>query len=206
MANDTFNPNSYGDTQIANALKYALEDHAAIPDMQSDIAANTGSVSALRTANSNLLDLIEQIIYRGSDNIIQLDPENMTVTGDLTAALHSGILHIVKDSTSTNPVITITGLDIPAGTWYLGVPNSRLMPLIVATLYDGLDVVAMTNPLTSVSEPFTVDTAITGGSLEIEVDKMIVTDGLDITPYIADKELSAAMPYFRPLTEVMSNA
>lgn len=208
MANDTFNPNSYGDTQIANALKYALEDHAAIPEMQSDIAAHTSSISALRTANARLLDLLNQIIYRGSDNVLQLVDATVTTTEGITATLTNGILHIVQDAVSDDQTVTLSGIDIPAGTWYFGLTSGAIpLPLgiITAWLKDNLgNEIAST--VEGASDPFTVDAAITGGSLEIETSSLLVTGGRDIILYLADKQLSTVMPYFPSLIEVSENA
>ena len=205
MAKDIFNPNSYGDTQIANALKYALEDHDTV-------ASQGSSIATLRSDCSILYDLIAQVTYRGSDNKLQFDNPTVTVTGDgLTATLNNGILHIEKTAAliGDNPVITITGVNVPAGTWRFGIPFSALIPIMFATLIDSEETVVQITGASGVSEEFTTS-AITGGSIEIEVMRVYSTPegGTDFVLYTAESELSekTAFPYFPSLREVSSNA
>lgn len=197
MANDTFNPNSYGDTQIANALKYALEDHGTV-------ASQGNSITALIAASVWGRDVIEQIIYRGSDNKLLLDQAS-AVTENITATLINGILHTVKSGVVSEGIVTISGIDIPAGTWLFGLDTELTAFPIYAILKDDHgDSIAITD-LSGVSDEFTVSADITGGSIEVYVDT-ILSDERNIILWLSASKPLHALPYFPSLLEVVGNA
>lgn len=165
-------------------------------------------LSAMQSKCSGLLDLIEQVIYRGSDNVLQLSNAAVTATAGITATLKNGILHIVQDAVSEGQTVTLSGIDISAGTWYFGLSAGAIpLPagLITAWLKDDLGS-DIASTVEGASEPFTVSESITGGSIEVDVSEMLVTDGTDIILYLADKQLGTAVPYFPSLIEVSENA
>lgn len=177
---------------------------------ESDFAALEARVAALE---ASIPDLISQIIYEGSANKMQFTSPTVTVTGSgVTAALSNGVLHIVKESSSLvgdNPVITITGVNVPAGQWYFGIPTKSLIPSIIAQLKDDQSADVAYTDETGVSERF-FTSAFSGGSIVLTVSKTYATPsgGIDIIPYIAGTVLTGktATPYFRPLVEVSENA
>lgn len=232
----TFCPNDYTRNQIAEALKWAREDRDTlttvaskvtnlesslegtdenVSSLQSSVATINSSINKISTNLEKQEDILKQIIYRGSDNKLQMDPANVTVdsvTG-FSAALEKGILSVVKTSSSLigdNPKITITGISVSAGQWYLGLGESYdstilLNNPVMGILYDGSSVVAYTNN-NGISDMFTVVEGyeIENGTLEIEVSKAFTSDGFTLTLYIAHESIDKedALPYFQSILDL----
>ena len=191
-----------------------------IAAIRADLAANYVTDSQYEALEARVAaleatvpELIRQIIYEGSANKMQFSNPTVTVTGSgVTATMTNGILHIVKESASLvgdNPVITITGVDVPAGQWYFGIPTKSLIPSIIALLKDDQSFDVAATDETGVSERF-YTSAFSGGSIILTVSKTYTTPsgGIDIIPYIAGSELTGntATPYFKPLVEVSEDA
>ena len=238
MADATFNPNGYNKTQIASALENGLavpgqletingniqelvnavnaldgdydELNESVASLTSTTTSHTSSITAINNKISNIYTLINQITYEGSKNKLQLDGDNMTVTGSsLTATFTNGSIHITKSTSlfSDNATITLTDLTIPAGTWYLGVPTTGLAAPWVATLKDSFDTDVVATGGNGVSEAFTLYTDLTNASIEISILNTYSTSGTDLVPYISSSVIPAneVTPYFKPLAEVSNS-
>jgi len=237
MSDATFNPKGYNKTQIADALENGLavpgqlktinenitnligatntlsgicEDlEESIGSLNTTTTSHTASITAINNKISNLYTLINQITFEGSKNKLQLDGENMTVTGSsLSATFTNGSIHITKSTSlfSDSATITLTDLTIPAGTWYLGVPitGSGLVAPWVATLKDSFDTDVVATGTSGVSESFTLYTDLTDASIEISILNTYSTSGTDLVPYISSAVIpvNEVTPYFKPLAEV----
>lgn len=160
-----------------------------------------------------LRELIEEIIYKGSNN--QLDLSNSTfsvVPSDVDVTFDNGVITFTKASTTQDPwVITISGIAIEAGTYYMSTGDdlgtSRGM---VMNLYDDngdrvAGAIYNDEPMASCS--FTLSADVTDGSIQIGIQsgywdpeqlphRIVPT----MAKYVYDKEFS--MPKFSPLSGV----
>ena len=164
-----------------------------------------------------LRELIEEIIYKGSNN--QLDLSNSTfsvVPSDVDVTYDNGVITFTKPSTTQDPwVITISGVAIEAGTYYmstgddLGTTHGMIQAMVMNLYDDNDDRVAgpIYNNESMASCSFTLSADVTDGSIQID----ILSDYWDseqiprrIVPtmakYVYDKEFS--MPKFSPLSGV----
>lgn len=239
MAEATFNPNGYNRTEIAKALENGLkvpegiegvperlttveEVVAGLPDGIAQLQNAVGTLNTtvaehdteINTAESNIqkiFDLFDQVIYRGSDNKLQLDESNMTIEGTgLTATFSNGVLTITKSTTivGDDPYISFTGVTIPAGTWYLGVPkDGGLIISWYAELKDSYGYTIAYTGNDGHSEEFTIAQDYTDCTLNISVYKVAAFSEKKLVPYLSSVILNkdTSMPYFKSLIEVSSN-
>jgi hypothetical protein len=240
----TFNPHNYSRSDFEAALsggKDYYEDkrgildslstingtvaslQKSVGDVSSDLAlhkqSNDSNFSTVNSKISSIKDLLDQVIYKGSNNRIDLTGATIsTVSSDVTASLSGGILTFRKTSTtSSDSSIVITGVAIEAGSYYVStgdnlnsddeiVSMSILDHSGTAVGYPVSNTDDMIDHYVTIAEmaPGEGETDTTG-SIEITIDKdfsshvyyrMIPVCAVDIY----DKEFST--PKFSAITEV----
>ena len=221
MAHDPFNPNGYSKQEIADALKYAVNDHLTVEQHSAQIQLLANQISnGISNLQENTIDLLRQIIYKGSANKLHLENATLTVpevTG-LTASLENGIITVRKTAvTSEDVTITLTGIALAAGEYYLSTGdslNSRneiLSMLVYENDGSYLTTVSNTDDV-SASHMAQISTAITSsgdGKLEIVIDKSYTSHVyFAVTPMFSETifDKAFAMPYFKSLSEVSADA
>lgn len=233
----TFNPNGYSRSEIEDALKGGMdyrdskeEIATVLTNIQTNLSGlddevdNIGMTVEQNTAHIQLIysevgrvknniqtlfDLLSQIVYRGSDNKLQLDESNMTVEGTgLTATFSDGVLTITKETTivGDDPYISFTGITIPAGSWYIGVPKDG-DDVWYAELKDSNDNIMANTGSDDHSEKFTIAIDYTDCTLNIGVYKVAAFSEKKLIPYLSSVILNkdTSMPYFKSLIEVSNN-
>lgn len=142
----TFNPNNYSRSQIEDALKGGMDyygDKSGIDTALSAMETSINDIGYTLTATGNELtrheessadtfnyiirkiaaiqDLFDQVIYKGSNNRLDLSSATITeVSSDITATLSNGVLTVRKPSvTQADCSIVISGVKIEAGEYYI---------------------------------------------------------------------------------------
>ena len=231
MAHDPFNPNGYSKQEIADALKYAVNDHLTVEQHSAQIQLLANQISnGISNLQENTIDLLRQIIYKGSANKLHLenatltvpevpgpDPEEPEVLG-LTATLEDGIVTIRKIvETSEDVTITLSGIELAAGEYYLSTGDSlnnrnEILSMLVYENDGSYLTTVSNNDDVSASHMAQISTAITSsgdGKLEIVIDKSYTSHVyFAVTPMFSETifDKAFAMPYFKSLSEVSADA
>ena len=229
MANETFNPEGYSKQEIADALKYATNDHETVEQHAAMIQLLSNQISnGLSKLQENTIDIMQQIAYKGSANRLHLENATLTVPEvpgpnpeenpevlGLTATLEDGIVTIRKIvETAEDVTITVSGIKLAAGGYYMSVGDSlNSRDDIISMLAYGnndeyIAVVTNTDDI-SVTHYVTISSDITNGKLEFVIDKDYVSHVyFTVTPMFSETIFDKAfvMPYFKSLSEVSEDA
>jgi hypothetical protein len=218
MANEPFNPNGYSEQEIADALKYATNDHLTVEQHSTQIQLLTTTIrDGIADLQENTIDLFRQIIYKGSANKLHLEDATLTVpevTG-LTATLANGIITIRKTAATTEDVtITLTGIALAAGEYYLSTGDSlnsrnEILSMLVYDDNDSYLTVVANNDDIGQDHTINLSTAIEDGKLEFVIDKSYASHVyFTVTPMFSPELFDKAfvMPYFQSLSEVSADA
>lgn len=194
----------------------------SVGDISSDLAlhkqSNDSNFSTVNSKISSIKDLLDQVIYKGSNNRIDLTGATVsTVSSDVTATLSGGVLTFRKASvSSSDSSIVITGVAIEAGSYYVSTGDNLnsddeivFMSILdhsgTAVGYPVCNTDDMTDHYVTIDTTMAPGETDTTGSIEITIDKdfsshvyykLIPVCAVDIY----DKEFST--PKFSAITEV----
>lgn len=217
MANETFNPNGYTKQKIADTLRDATNDHLTVEQHTSLIQLLASQIgNGLKKLQENTLDILTQIIYKGSANKLHLENATLTVpsVSGVSASMESGVITVRKtQETADDVTLTLTGIEVAAGTYFLSTGDTldSKDEIFLMYIYDDNDdlqaVISNTDDI--VGHALTLNSAITNGKIEITIDKDYASYVyFNVTPVfsvsIFDKAF--ALPNFPSLLEVNSNA
>lgn len=218
MANEPFNPNGYTKQEIADALKYATNDHETVEQHAAMIQLLANQISnGLSKLQENTIDIMQQIAYKGSANSLHLENATLTVpevTG-VNASMENGVITARKtDVTSDNVTLTITGFTLAAGSYFISIGDTLNSDDDICIMYvyddnDALIAIVSNTDDVGVGHSTTLSSDITNGKIELELDKTYASHVyFSTTPMFSETlfDKSFVMPYFPSLIEVNSNA
>ena len=241
----TFNPNGYNRTQIEQALQggmyYAQERsdintslsefdefRVATQDAYLDLSGNlsehkASNVTSFATVDSqmeNVKDILFQIVYRGSNNRLDLTSATLTVGAGATGSIENGVLTLRKTAvTDADVTITISGFKLDGGSgvsYYVNTGDdlNSENEIIEMHVY-GDEVNNDRNPITITSNNdsmlyynVSISSNINSGLIEIMIDKDYASSVyFHVIPTFAKKlyRKEFSMPYFKSIAEVSSN-
>ena len=216
MANETFNPNGYTKQEIADALRYATNDHLTVEQHSSLIQLLSSQISnGLKKLQENTIDVLTQIIYKGSANKLHLENATLTVpsVSGVSASMENGVITARKtDVTSDNVTLTITGFTLAAGTYFISIGDTLNSDddICIMYVYDDNDaLIAIVSNTDGVNVGTNIISDITNGKIEITIDKDYASHVyFSTTPMFSETlfDKSFVMPYFPSLLEVNNNA
>lgn len=218
---ETFNPNGYSAAQIAKALEYASDDHDAVQRYAEQLQLLAGMIGECKgdtqQLQNDVINLLKQIIYKGSANKLHLETATITVpsVAGLSADLSHGVIKFRKtDITADDVTIVLEGAALEAGEYYLSVGDTldSSDDVIGMYIYDDNDeflTFATNTDDVGVGHTLSLSSAITHGKIEFKIDKSYASHVyFEVTPMFSTELFDKAfvMPYFQSLSEVSADA
>lgn len=241
----TFNPLNFSRSDFEVALgggrdyANAKDDiHDDITTLESDVDALTRSTESIsdtltaltgsfashvddnKDSFAEVKDLIERIIYKGSNNQIDLSGATVSlVPSDINVSMeYDGVLKFIKPSVTENDwTITISGFALAVGEYYKSTGDdipSNAGEVVTMTFWNGPSgesgsdwigyPVVNTDPIDQ-SVYSNVTTAVSNGDIVIKIDKNYTTNvWRHLVPTCALKPYDKAysMPKFSPISGV----
>lgn len=239
----TFNPNGYSRNDFKDALSGGMDYHNEKETLQRQIntlntndAAQNGYITELQTAltqhiSSNeasftkvnnsfdeITDIFSQIIYKGSNNRLDLSGATMTLSpSGINVQIENGVIKFQKSSvTESDWVITLSGFALEAGEFYGSTGDDIPISagnVVEMTLYNGPSgdsgttwfCKTVNTDVIGVTTAMALSSAVSNGDAVIVIDKDYHDTVRHILIPTAAKDVydkSFSMPKFPAISEV----